>query len=608
MGTSTFSNYTVVPEIAVAKIRKDAPFDKVCYIGCGVTTGIGAVINTAKVQPGDNVVVFGLGGIGLNVIQGARLAGANLIVGVDINPERRALAEQLRHDALREPERGRRATWCRTSSTSPAAAPTTPSSASATSSSMRQALECCHKGWGTSVIIGVAGAGEEIATRPVPARHRPRLEGHRVRRRQGPHATCRRSSTGTWTARSRSTTLITHTLPLADINHAFDLMHDGESIRTRGDVLKGAGAQASSACLTYPPCQLLARGPRTSLFPTEPAGSPHATTTRCRMRIVRIAVGKVGQTMSTGFVREHCIAFLSALALAGCADGDRGASRTLSTPAVRSGRYGRRRPFGKRRLRRLRQRHPARRFARGGDDAASDADARRSGRVLEPVTIDQRAATNPAGLDTATVQKLKAGGAPGNLRVLYPYDGTVFPRGLLAPPWMWDGGSGEAEAVYVHIKASKFEYQGCLKPTAPGQLQLPKDVWDTAGKQTQGPGDPFVIQLSTLAAGAVSGPAQHALVIAQATIKGSIFYNSYSSVLPAARVTRCTGAQPIPGVPAIPGVPGLPWPRRIGAAHSAGRHRRALRLERVQRLPLGVGRRHAAARARRSSPAAVRIR
>ena len=134
MGCSTFANHTVLPEIALAKVREDAPFDKICYIGCGVTTGIGAVLYTAKVEPGANVVVFGLGGIGLNVVQGARIAGADKIIGVDINPAREALARKLRHDALREPEGRRAATSSPTSSSSPAAAPTTASSASATSS------------------------------------------------------------------------------------------------------------------------------------------------------------------------------------------------------------------------------------------------------------------------------------------------------------------------------------------------------------------------------------------------------------------------------------------------------------------------------------------
>src|ERR1700687_5461781 len=166
MGTSTFANYTVVPEIALARIREDAPFDKVCYIGCGVTTGIGAVINTAKVEPGANVVVFGLGGIGLNVVQGARLAGANLIVGVDINPKRRALAEKFGMTHFVNPK-------------DMADGEVVPHLVNLTKGGadysfecignvklMRQALECCHKGWGVSVIIGVAPACAEISTRP----------------------------------------------------------------------------------------------------------------------------------------------------------------------------------------------------------------------------------------------------------------------------------------------------------------------------------------------------------------------------------------------------------------------------------------------------------
>src|SRR6202167_293713 len=161
MGCSTFSNYTVLPEIALAKIREDAPFEKVCYIGCGVTTGIGAVINTAKVEPGGNVVVFGLGGIGLNVIQGARLAGANKIVGVDLNPGRKALAEQfgLTHFVNPKEVEG---------DLVPYLVNLTDGGADysfecvGNVSLMRQALECCHRGWGVSVIIGVAGAGQEI--------------------------------------------------------------------------------------------------------------------------------------------------------------------------------------------------------------------------------------------------------------------------------------------------------------------------------------------------------------------------------------------------------------------------------------------------------------
>ena len=184
MGTSTFSNYTVVPEIALAKIREDAPFDKVCYIGCGVTTGIGAVINTAKVEPGANVVVFGLGGIGLNVIQGARLAGANMIVGVDLNASRKPLAEKFGMTHFVNPKEVE-------GDLVPYLVSLTKGGADYSFECignvevMRQALECCHKGWGVSVIIGVAGAGPEIKTRPFQL-VTGRVEGHRVRRRQGP--------------------------------------------------------------------------------------------------------------------------------------------------------------------------------------------------------------------------------------------------------------------------------------------------------------------------------------------------------------------------------------------------------------------------------------
>src|SRR5262245_49685704 len=165
MGTSTFANFTVVPEIALAKIREDAPFDKVCYIGCGVTTGIGAVINTARVHPGANVVVFGLGGIGLNVIQGAKMVGANMIVGVDINPGRKALAEKFGMTHFVNPKEVQ-------GDLVPYLVDLTKGGADfsfecvGNTKLMRQALECCHKGWGVSVIIGVAGSGQEISTRP----------------------------------------------------------------------------------------------------------------------------------------------------------------------------------------------------------------------------------------------------------------------------------------------------------------------------------------------------------------------------------------------------------------------------------------------------------
>ena len=165
MGTSTFSNYTVLPEIAVAKIRKDAPFEKVCYIGCGVTTGLGAVINTAKVQPGDNVVVFGLGGIGLNVVQGARMVGANMIVGVDLNPGRKLIAEKFGLTDFINPDEIENDLVDYIIDLTDGGADHSFECIGNTDI-MRQALECCHKGWGKSTIIGVAPSGAEISTRP----------------------------------------------------------------------------------------------------------------------------------------------------------------------------------------------------------------------------------------------------------------------------------------------------------------------------------------------------------------------------------------------------------------------------------------------------------
>ncbi len=229
MGCSTFANYTVLPEIALAKIRPDAPFDKVCYIGCGVTTGIGAVINTAKVEAGANVVVFGLGGIGLNVIQGARLAAANMIVGVDLNPARKPLAEKFGMTHFVNPKEVE-------GDLVPYLVNLTKGGADysfeciGNTTVMRQALECCHKGWGVSVIIGVAGAGQEISTRPF------QLVTGRVWK-----------GTAFGGARGRTDVpkivdwymdgkiniddLITHTMPLEKINEGFDLMKRGESIR-----------------------------------------------------------------------------------------------------------------------------------------------------------------------------------------------------------------------------------------------------------------------------------------------------------------------------------------------------------------------------------------
>ncbi len=230
MGTSTFANYTVVPEIALAKIREDAPFDKVCYIGCGVTTGIGAVINTAKVEPGANVVVFGLGGIGLNVVQGARLAGANMIVGVDLNPARAPLAKKFGMTHFVNPKDVGGDLVAHLVELTKGGADYS-FECIGNVDVMRQALECCHKGWGVSVIIGVAGAGQEIRTRPfqlVTGRvWKGTAFGGAKGRRDVPRIV-------DWYMEGKINIddLITHTLKLEDINKGFDLMHAGESIRS----------------------------------------------------------------------------------------------------------------------------------------------------------------------------------------------------------------------------------------------------------------------------------------------------------------------------------------------------------------------------------------
>jgi S-(hydroxymethyl)glutathione dehydrogenase/alcohol dehydrogenase len=230
MGTSTFSNYTVVPEIALAKIREDAPFDKVCYIGCGVTTGIGAVINTARVEPGANVVVFGLGGIGLNVVQGARIAGANMIVGVDTNPARKALAEKFGMTHFVNPKEAGSDLVAHLVNLTKGGADYS-FECIGNVDVMRQALECCHKGWGVSVIIGVAGAGQEIKTRPfqlVTGRvWKGTAFGGAKGRRDVPRIV-------DWYMEGKINIddLITHRLKLADINKGFDLMHEGKSIRS----------------------------------------------------------------------------------------------------------------------------------------------------------------------------------------------------------------------------------------------------------------------------------------------------------------------------------------------------------------------------------------
>ncbi|MEQ8968883.1 MAG: S-(hydroxymethyl)glutathione dehydrogenase/class III alcohol dehydrogenase [Coleofasciculus sp. C1-SOL-03] len=230
MGTSTFANYTVLPEIAVAKIREDAPFEKVCYIGCGVTTGIGAVINTAKVEPGARIVVFGLGGIGLNVIQGARMVGASQIVGVDINPDKRELAEKFGMTDFVNPRDVE-------GDLVPYLVELTKGGADysfeciGNVNVMRQALECCHKGWGVSVIIGVAGAGEEISTRPF------QLVTGRVWKGTAFGGAKGRTDVPKivdWYMEGKINIddLITHVMPLEKINEGFDLMHKGESIRS----------------------------------------------------------------------------------------------------------------------------------------------------------------------------------------------------------------------------------------------------------------------------------------------------------------------------------------------------------------------------------------
>ncbi|HZF18833.1 MAG TPA: S-(hydroxymethyl)glutathione dehydrogenase/class III alcohol dehydrogenase [Burkholderiales bacterium] len=230
MGCSTFSNYTVLPEIAVAKIREDAPFDKVCYIGCGVTTGIGAVINTAKVEPGANVVVFGLGGIGLNVIQGARMAGANRIVGVDLNPKRKALGQKFGMTHFVNPkEVGGDLVAHLVELTGGGADYSFECIGNV--DVMRQALECCHRGWGVSVIIGVAGAGQEIKTRPF------QLVTGRVWKGTAFGGARGRTDVPKivdWYMEKKINIddLITHVMPLERINDGFDLMHKGESIRS----------------------------------------------------------------------------------------------------------------------------------------------------------------------------------------------------------------------------------------------------------------------------------------------------------------------------------------------------------------------------------------
>ncbi|MGS1018210.1 S-(hydroxymethyl)glutathione dehydrogenase/class III alcohol dehydrogenase [Allosphingosinicella humi] len=231
MGCSTFSNFTVLPEIAVAKIREDAPFDKVCYIGCGVTTGVGAVIWTAGVEPGSNVVVFGLGGIGLNVIQGARLVGANKIIGVDINPAKRKMAEQFGMTHFINPkEIGFDKVVAAVIDATDGGADYS-FDCTGNTDVMRQALECCHRGWGESVIIGVAEAGKEISTRPFQLVTGRVWKGSAFGGARG-RTDVPKIVDWYMDGKIDIDSLITHTMPLDDINRAFDLMHAGESIRS----------------------------------------------------------------------------------------------------------------------------------------------------------------------------------------------------------------------------------------------------------------------------------------------------------------------------------------------------------------------------------------
>jgi S-(hydroxymethyl)glutathione dehydrogenase/alcohol dehydrogenase len=230
MGTSTFANFTVLPEIALAKIREDAPFEKVCYIGCGVTTGIGAVINTAKVEPGARVVVFGLGGIGLNVLQGARMAGAEMIVGVDLNPNRKAIAEKFGMTHFVNPAE--------------VAGDLVPYLVDLTKGGadysfecignvklMRQALECAHRGWGQSIIIGVAGSGQEISTRPFQLVTGRVWKGTAFGGARG-RTDVPRIVDWYMDGKINIDDLITHVLPFEQINEGFELMRRGESIRS----------------------------------------------------------------------------------------------------------------------------------------------------------------------------------------------------------------------------------------------------------------------------------------------------------------------------------------------------------------------------------------
>ncbi len=229
MGCSTFSNYTVLPEIAVAKIRSDAPFDKVCYIGCGVTTGVGAVAFDAKVEPGSTVAIFGLGGIGLNVIQGAKMVGADRIIGVDINPDREKLGREFGMTDFINPRDVDNVTEAIIDMTDGGVDYSFECIGNTTT--MRQALECSHKGWGESYIIGVAGAGQEISTRPFQLVTGRAWKGSAFGGARG-RSDVPKIVDWYMNGKIQIDPLITHTMPLEDINKAFDLMHEGKSIRS----------------------------------------------------------------------------------------------------------------------------------------------------------------------------------------------------------------------------------------------------------------------------------------------------------------------------------------------------------------------------------------
>ena len=230
MGTSTFANHTVLPEIALAKINPAAPFDKVCYIGCGVTTGIGAVINTAKAEPGCNAVVFGLGGIGLNVLQGLKMIGANMIVGVDMNNDKKAWGEQFGMTHFVNPNEISGDLVAHLVELTGGGADYSFECIGNTNV-MRTALECCHKGWGESIIIGVAGAGQEISTRPFQLVTGRSWRGTAFGGARG-RTDVPKIVDWYMDGKIQIDPMITHTMPLEDINSAFDLMHEGKSIRS----------------------------------------------------------------------------------------------------------------------------------------------------------------------------------------------------------------------------------------------------------------------------------------------------------------------------------------------------------------------------------------